>query len=163
MNVFVLCTGRCGSHAFAEVCARYITNYSVSHERNISNIFARLDYPENHIEIDNRLSWFLGRLDIEYGNSAFYVHLKRNQIDTVTSLAKRYHFGIIEAYRTGIYLGMDTDVDRVEVATDYYVTVTSNIDLFLKDKAHKMIIDIEDLRDTFPLFCKAIGANTSDN
>lgn len=63
-NVFVLCTGRCGSTTlFAQAC-QHIENYTASHE---SKIFLlgdkRLEYSQNHIEVDNRLSWFLGSLE----------------------------------------------------------------------------------------------------
>ncbi len=63
---------------FIQAC-KHISNFSSSHESRCGLLAeARLDYPENHIEADDRLSWFLGRLDKQYGNSAFYVHLKRN-------------------------------------------------------------------------------------
>ena len=93
MNVFVLCTGRCGSTTFIESC-RHIRNFSCAHEsrtRLLGN--ERLAYPPNHIEADNRLSWFLGRLDREYGDDAFYVHLVRNTKDVARSYARRFTSG----------------------------------------------------------------------
>ena len=39
-----------------------------------------LAYTKGHIEVDNRLSWMLGRLDKVYADDlAIYVHLKRNR------------------------------------------------------------------------------------
>ena len=74
-NVFVLCTGRCGSTTFVQAC-QHIENYTASHESKISLLGdQRLEYSQNHIEVDNRLSWFLGSLDKKYGDNAFYVHL----------------------------------------------------------------------------------------
>ncbi len=85
MNVFVLCTGRCGSSTFIEAC-HHIANYTSAHESRSSLLGAeRLAYPAQHIEADNRLSWLLGRLDAAYGDSAFYVHLQRNHPDTAAS------------------------------------------------------------------------------
>ena len=56
MNVFVLCTGRCGSTTFACAC-RHIENYTAAHESR-SHLAGpeRFAYPEDHIEVDNRLS-----------------------------------------------------------------------------------------------------------
>jgi hypothetical protein len=63
VNVFVLNTGRCGSVTFIEAC-RHIRNYSAAHESRATLIGEqRLAYAANHIETDNRLCWFLGRLD----------------------------------------------------------------------------------------------------
>ena len=100
MNVFVLCTGRSGSTTFYRAC-RHITNYSAGHELNTSEVGrARLDYPEDHIEVDNRLSWLLGRLDQAYGDRAFYVHLTREEEATARSFDRRWasRYSIIRAY-----------------------------------------------------------------
>ena len=83
MNVFILNTGRCGSSTFIKAC-HHITNYTSGHETMSSQVLdARLGYSENHIEADNRLSWFLGRLDQKFGSEAFYVHLSRDKSATV--------------------------------------------------------------------------------
>ncbi len=96
-NVFILCTGRCGSSTFIRAC-KHITNYTASHESRISKGgYNRLQYPAHHIEADNRLSWFLGRLENKYGDDAFYVHLKRNIKDTAASLLRRYDRGYYES------------------------------------------------------------------
>jgi len=74
-NIFVLSTGRCGSTTFYKACSHF-SNYTSGHETLSSKLgIQRFAYPAFHIESDNRLSWLLGRLDTEYGNSAFYVHL----------------------------------------------------------------------------------------
>ena len=84
LNVFVLCTGRCGSVTFARAC-RFIDNYTAGHETAHGY---NLEYPDRHIEVDNRLSWFLGRLDERYPD-AYYVHLLRRREDVVQSFARR--------------------------------------------------------------------------
>jgi len=66
-HVFVLCTGRCGSVSFAKACGHF-TNYTAGHDTNRQPGPARLDYSARHIEIDNRLAWFLGGLDERYGD-----------------------------------------------------------------------------------------------
>ena len=71
MNIFVLNTGRCGSTTFIKAC-QHIRNYTALHESRANRIAEqRLAYPRDHIEADNRLSWFLGRLDRQkFGNIA---------------------------------------------------------------------------------------------
>lgn len=155
MNIFVLNTGRCGSLTFAKAC-RHITNFTSGHESNIGICGpTRLKFPDNHIEVDNRLSWFLGRLDFEYGNRAFYVHLRRNRDDVVASFAKR-EGGIMKAYTNG---GIIFDrISPLAAAADYYETVTANIELFLRDKTQKMVFQIESANEALEEFWTAIGA-----
>jgi|WetSurMetagenome_2_1015567.scaffolds.fasta_scaffold27948_2 hypothetical protein len=159
MNVFVLNTGRCGSTTFIMAC-RHITNFTCAHESRTALLGEdRFDYPENHIEADNRLSWLLGRLDKIYGDNAVYVHLKRNEHDTARSYVKRFSSGIMRAYRKGgILMGLQGENDPLAVALDYCFTVNSNIELFLKDKTHKMEINLESIDQDFTAFWKFIGA-----
>ena len=160
MNVFVLCTGRCGSVTLTEAC-HFIKNYSSAHESRSSLLGAdHFAYPANHIEADNRLSWFLGRLDAHYGDNAAYVHLTRDIHAVAKSYAGRYDIGIMKAYRgKGILMGLPEDADPLQVALDYCQTVNSNIKAFLKDKTKKMDFMLEDADRDFPRFCDFIGAD----
>jgi hypothetical protein len=158
MNVFVLNAGRCGSTTFIKAC-KHITNYTSAHESLINNMGAqRLSYPGNHIEADNRLSWFLGRLENAYGNNAFYVHLKRNIDDTVASFSKRIDFGIMKAYEQGILMLEDHMASADDIARDYIETVDCNIKLFLKGKTNQMDVSLERITSDFPIFWKRINA-----
>ncbi len=159
MNVFVLCTGRCGSTTFARAC-EHIDNYSSSHESLTEFLGAkRFDYPLNHIEVDNRLSWLLGRLDQAYGNKAFYVHLTRDLEKTCESLVKRINQGIMRAYKTpGILLNMDKSTEPYKIAEDFCLTVNANIKHFLKDKKKKMNFSLENASSDFVKFCNYIDA-----
>jgi hypothetical protein len=160
MNVFVLCTGRCGSLTFSKAC-NHIKNYTSSHESNLY-LFGnkRLIYPENHIEIDNRLSWFLGELDKIYGDNAYYVHLIRDTVDVAKSYLKRWDGGIMRAYRDGIILEIEKngDYNKLELAISMCNTINNNIELFLKDKTKKMKIDLKESKSKFIDFCSDIKA-----
>lgn len=119
----------------------------------------RLDYPENHIEADNRLSWLLGRLDKKYGDDVFYIHLKRNESDVARSFTRRYSSGIIKAYRGGgILMGLSEKSDPMSVSLDYCDTVNSNIELFLKDKSKKITINLENIDQGFTKFWNIANA-----
>jgi len=160
MNVFVLNTGRCGSTTFIQAC-RHIKNYTSAHESRSGLLGqAHFDYPENHIEADNRLSWFLGRLDRRYGDEAFYVHLRRDDLETARSFERRFGFrrGIIAAYRSNLHIGLDESTPPLEICLDYCDTVNSNIELFLKDKTRKMEFRLERAADDFRRFWEQISA-----
>ncbi|MCW8956631.1 MAG: hypothetical protein OQL09_07090 [Gammaproteobacteria bacterium] len=118
----------------------------------------RLTYPDNHIEADNRLSWMLGRLDKQFGNAAFYVHLSRDMDTTADSFAKRKEFGIMKAYKEGVLLFGEDHQTAKEVAMDYIDTIESNIELFLKDKTNKMNFHLESAKEDFEEFWTMIGA-----
>jgi len=158
MNIFVLCTGRCGSTTFTKAC-KHINNFSSSHESRSHFLGEeRFQYPINHIEVDNRLSWLLGRLDNAYGKEAFYVHLKRDISKVAMSFTKRYEGGIIKAYRGGgILMGLPRNTPPMKVSYDYCETVNENISLFLKDKA-KMEFNLESYESDFPKFWSKISA-----
>jgi hypothetical protein len=158
MNVFILNSGRCGSTTFIRAC-QHITNYTCAHESLIAETGPRrLNYPANHIEADNRLSWFLGRLDQAYGDDAFYVHLHRNTQDTIASFARRIDFGILKAYEQGILLHDEHRLPAEEVASDYLQTVNSNIRHFLKDKSACMDVSLESVETDFAEFWQRIDA-----
>ena len=158
MNVFILNTGRCGSTTFIKAC-EHISNYSAAHESMATQVGEkRLAYPAQHIEADNRLAWFLGRLDRVYGNNAFYVHLSRNKNQTIESFSKRKDFGIMQAYKEGILLGGESGQSADQIARDYIETVESNIELFLKDKTSKMSFSLDNAQLDFKIFWDKISA-----
>ena len=154
-NVFILCTGRCGSTTFIKAC-NHATNYSAGHETRTGMIGNdRFSYPASHIEADNRLSWLLGRLDKVYGNTAFYVHLVRDAEATAESFAKRKG-GIMKAYvGTGILMGC-REQSALVIARDHVDTVNSNIEHFLSNKTNKMKIRLENAKDDFVRFSQLI-------
>ncbi|MBT3030788.1 MAG: hypothetical protein AB2672_17665 [Candidatus Thiodiazotropha endolucinida] len=157
MNIFILNAGRCGSTTFVQAC-QHISNYTAAHEsRSTLTGKLRLSYPDNHIEADNRLCWILGRLEREYGNDAYYVHLTRDRRQSVESFVKRKEYGIMQAYREGILMGGQQQ-SAAEIASDYLDTVACNISLFLKDKRHKMAFSLENAASDFVDFWHWIGA-----
>ncbi|MCW9014383.1 MAG: hypothetical protein OQL06_11415 [Gammaproteobacteria bacterium] len=161
MNIFILNTGRCGSTTFIKAC-EHITNFTAGHETRANCIGEdRLDYPDNHIEADNRLSWVLGRLDKKYGNDAIYIHLSRDKKKTIESFARRNDYGIMKAYREGILLGGQDAQSSADLARDYIDTVEANIEFFLQDKTKKMQFSLENAKADFQVFWELIGAEGS--
>ncbi|MEN8108254.1 MAG: hypothetical protein ABFS22_09630 [Pseudomonadota bacterium] len=158
MNVFILNTGRCGSVTFIRAC-QHISNYTAGHETRSNRIGdAHFNYPDNHIEADNRLAWFLGRLDRAYGDNAIYVHLRRDPDATARSYVKRYGGGIIRTYRKSILMGRPDISDPMTVSQDFLDTVTSNIELFLRDKSQVIDFSLENTHQDFRKFFNVIKA-----
>jgi hypothetical protein len=158
VNVFILNAGRSGSKTFARAC-EHITNYTSAHESRSGLLGeAHFNYPENHIESDNRLSWLLGRLDRRFGDRAFYVHLTRDVTPVAASWAKRSYTGMMNAYRYAVLWHCPKDATPIEVALDYCDTVEQNIRLFLRDKKNRMEFRLEEGRADFPEFWRRIGA-----
>ncbi len=156
MNIFVLCSGRTGSVTFTNACS-HISNYTAAHESRMQFLGTeRFAYPARHIEADNRLSWFLGRLDQAYGDNAFYVHLVRNPDDVARSFVRRYRSGIMRAYADAILTSPSQA--PIAVARDYCDTVNRNIELFLKDKSQTMRFQLEDAQTQFGEFWERISA-----
>ncbi len=155
MNVFVLCTGRCGSMTFERAC-RHASNYTTAHESGHRMRYS-LQYPDNHIEVDNRLAWFLGRLHNMYP-TAYYVHLRRDAEAVVRSYAARKAseptkmlHGFMCAVKQGWHAGLLAE------AREMVATVNANIGHFLRDKRHT-VMNIETAIHLFPVFWKQIAA-----
>ena len=159
-NVFILSTGRCGSTTFIRA-AEHMTNFTAGHETRTNLVgAARLAYPPGHIEADNRLTWLTGRLDKVWGDNAHYVHLSRNPDALLGSLLDRYDWGIMKAYRREILMrgAKNREATPEEFCYDYINTVTQNIELFLRNKSHVSIMQLENMEEQFPEFWSNIGA-----
>lgn len=163
MRVFILSTGRSGTLAFARAC-KAINNYTSGHETRARRLGAdRFDYPDQHIEADNRLVWFAGALDRDFGKDAFYVHLIRDRKKTVESYNRRWvrYGSLVRAYCEGIHQITLHRLDkqrRLDVVEDFYDNVNANISHFLKDKEKVLTIHLEHIQEEFPVFWKQIGA-----
>lgn len=153
MRVFVVGTGRCGTVTFARAC-QHISNYTSAHESRISEIEGRLDYPDNHIEVDHRLAWHLGSLLRRYPD-AVYVHLTRDREKVVQSWAKRLTVrgGMLPAFMNGILFRPPPDAEAaVRLMVD---TVIDNIEAILPDC---LTIPIEDPHEPFDELWHQVGA-----
>jgi hypothetical protein len=163
MRVFILSTGRCGSSSFIKAC-NHITNYSAGHETKVRKLGnERFNYPIQHIEADNRLSWHLGELNKLFGDDPFYVHLKRNRDKVAKSFSRRLFTptSIMDSYAEGIKMMPAEELsapERLQMSYDYIDTVNANIQYFLEDKSKKMVINLESIKEDFPEFWDRIEA-----
>ncbi|MGB0639914.1 MAG: hypothetical protein ACPGTU_11310 [Myxococcota bacterium] len=165
MNIFVLSTGRAGSKTFAWAC-QHLTNFTARHELRAHQIGPiRFAFPDNHIEVDNRLSWHLGLLARHYDDKdVFYVHLKRDAEKTAQSFLRRwsastFRASIIHAFAHGVVMkGNDwEESERIEVCRYYVDTINANIEDFVKNRPH-MTVHLEDGGVSFEAFLDRIQA-----
>lgn len=135
-------------------------NFTAAHESCKSAVGdARLAYPDRHIEVDDRLSWLLGRLGRAFPDDrTFYVHLRRDDEATARSFVKRWGKGIIRAYAKGILTGPVKQRDPLEVCLDYCDTVNQNIESFLESRPHSMTFRLEDADAGYREFWSRVGA-----
>lgn len=143
-----------------ERACRHLTNYSVAHESRCNALGEeRLHFPDNHIEIDNRLTWFLGRLDATYGKEAIYIHMTRDSETVAKSYGKRWNreTSIIRAYAYGILKRQEQHIGNTgDICLDYVETVNENIVQFLKDKPKSMTFRLENAEEDLPKFWSLI-------
>ena len=145
-------------------------NFSVAHESNspalhdgVREPYRNLRFPDQHIEVDNRLSWFLGSLEREYGDNAYYVHLLRDREEVARSICARgeesilfsYAAGILQYYNRARGLG---EARRYEIGLQYWETVNANIESFLRDKTRRKTMWLHNLKDAFVEFWHEVGA-----
>jgi outer membrane murein-binding lipoprotein Lpp len=163
-NVFVLCTGRCGSVTFANACG-HLSNFTAGHESNSRLVGPeRLRYPSRHIEVDNRLAWYLGRLGATYDDArTLYVHLRRDPEEVAHSHLVRWEStfkaSMIRAFAHGIVMeGHDWPLEqRMDVCRDYVATVNANIEEFLRGR-DALTVDLETAKPDFARALDRIGA-----
>lgn len=161
MRVFILCTGRSGSNTIIRAC-EHIENFTSGHETLSDQVGEnRFNYPDNHIEADNRLSWFLGTMDKKFGE-AFYIHLIRNKKDTVNSFNRRWVINggrsIITSFAWSLLMTPPDEKKKLKICERYYDTVNDNIEFFLKSRTKKLTIHLEAPEKDFMLFWDTIGA-----
>lgn len=164
MRVFVLGTGRCGTTTFVRAC-EHLDGFSAGHETRVRRIGDdRFDYPDGHIEADNRLAWFLGALGDRFdGTDVLYVHLRRRRDDVIASFLERWDAGhrtsIIRAFAHAVVMHpSEWAADRVEDVCAFYVdTVTANIAAFTAGRP-SIEVHLESIVDAFPAFAGRIGA-----
>lgn len=128
MRVFVLCTGRCGSVTLVEAL-KTATNYTVEHESHWGQVMPhRIDFPDDHIEVDSRFAWVLGGLGERYPD-AFYVHLTRDRTKVAKSFNRRWANTTMRGY-----LALTNLPEGISTALDYVEVVNGNIRHFLRGK-----------------------------
>lgn len=161
MRIFVLTTGRAASTTFAQACV-HLEGMTASHESRSQLIEGRLDYPDNHVEVDNRLAWFLGSLDRLYDDAdTFYVWLRRDRAAVSQSYSKRWFVrqSLVRAFHHGILMrkGVPTAPERLDSCDLCMRTIEDNIEFFLKGRSNSCVVTVENLQEDFQRFVQRVG------
>jgi hypothetical protein len=162
MRVFVLTTGRAASQTVARAAA-HIEGMTAAHESRRGLLDGRLGYPDNHVEVDNRLVWFLGSLDRLYDDDqTFYVVLKRDADAVAASYVRRWHItvSIVRAFYNGILMSRKrkpSPSERQQAARLFVQTVEDNVDHFLRNRDNCCVIRTDSLEADFFRFLDRAG------
>jgi hypothetical protein len=139
---------------------------------------ARFAYPDDHIEVDNRLSWFTGELAERFPD-ARYVHLVRDPAATADSYLERWPRPpasrrerlrkawasrapgalLLPAFANGIVMRWTKwpEQERRAVSEFMIQTINANIREFLRGRDH-LTVELESAADSFRTFWDWIGA-----
>ena len=164
MRVFVLTAGRTASQTVALAC-EHIEGMTAAHESRRRMINERLNYPDNHIEVDNRLVWFLGSMERLYDDAdTFYVFLRRDPEKVASSYIKRWHItvSIVRAFYHGILMcrhEKPTEAEKLASTRLFVQTVEDNVRSFLSRHPHHVVINTETLEADFFAFMDTAGLN----
>jgi hypothetical protein len=162
-NVFILSSGRTATTAMAKACS-HIPGYSADHESRSRLPFAeRLNYPEWHIEADNRLLFFLMQLEDTYGDDALYVYLDRSAEEVAESYARRWHLNvsIVRAFTHGIQMIPRVTRDGIRKQCHEFVSYsTDSFGRFLERRQHVVHLDTTRLSEEFSKLCELLEVKT---
>ncbi len=161
MRVFVLTTGRAASKTFAKACG-HIKGMTAAHESRAEMLSDRLVYPDQHVEVDNRLVWFLGSLDRLYRDTeTHYVFLKRDRAKVSESYLRRWFVrqSLVRGFYHSILMRKgDPSPDERAIACDLCIeTIEDNIDFFLRGRQNVSVVNVETLRADFATFIERAG------
>lgn len=153
MRVFVTCVGRAGSVSFREAC-RPATNYRTGHESKSG----LLEYPDGWIEVSPQIRKCIALLARKYPD-AKWVHLIREPIGCVRSLARLGHGSVMRAYAT-LYPSVMPSDQLDDIAERFYAcendTIAAQLDRV--PTAQRMEMHLETIREQWPRFWEWIGA-----
>lgn len=146
----------------------HLGNFTAGHETRTGALGdARLDYADQHVEADNRLSWFLGDLGERFGDEPLYVHLRRDPEQVAASFERRWRSwrtnpggaSVVRAFAHGVVIPGDdwSEAERLDVCRFYVRTVTKNIEAFMADKTNTMTVRLEEASTWFPTLWHRIG------
>lgn len=161
MRVFVLTTGRAASKTFAKACG-HIKGMTAAHESRSQLLTDRLVYPDRHVEVDNRLVWFLGSLDRLYDDvDTHYVFLKRDRAKVSESYLRRWFVrqSLVRGFYHSILMRKgDPSLDERAIACRLCVeTIEDNIAFFLRGRHNASVVNVETLKADFSAFVERAG------
>jgi hypothetical protein len=157
MNVFVISPGRTATTTFSEAFAS-LPGYTSLHESRVTELGdRRILYPNNHIECDNRLVWFLCRLTRKYGEHSILVVLKRDKEKIALSYNNRWRkILIMKAFSQGILMrGFRSN--NLDVCREYVEYCYEQIDFYSKYWNRVIYIDVDNPENGISELLETVG------
>ena len=144
MNVFFVSPGRTGTKSISRVL-KTIDGFTSLHESRVQELGeSRIEYPDNHLESDNRLTWFMPQLTKKYSDKALLVIVHRDREEVARSYNDRwYKINIMKGYSQGILL-RDLSDNNLDVCRDYVNHVYTTLDYFKDSWKNVIEMNIKD-------------------
>lgn len=157
MNVFIVSPGRTATTTFAHAF-ELVDGYTSAHESRCQYLGSeRVNYPQNHVECDNRLTWFMARLTNKYADNSVLVIVHRDKSEVAKSYNQRwYKINIMKAYAQGILL-RPLEGNDISVCRDYVDYVYEQMDFFSPMWRNVVHVDMRDLTPGITEVLELIG------
>jgi len=141
-------------------------NFTCNHESNYGHLgLERFSYEDQHIEVDNRMIWFLELLEERYDfEDCCFVHLHREREKVVQSFGRRWLLpnSIIRAFTIDICgvspLKLRSRKQRRAAIELYYDVVNTKIKKYTGEQYNSYEVNLERLEADFSIFWDGIGA-----
>ena len=143
MNVFFISPGRTATTTFANAC-KCVEGYTSLHESQVQLLGdKRIAYPENHLEFDNRLVFFLADLTQKFAaNRGVLVIVHRDHHEVASSYNRRWSkINIMKSWSQGVHL-RELSQNTYEVALDYVQYCYRQLDYFKPQWQHVVELDV---------------------
>lgn len=160
MNVFFISPGRTATTTISEAFS-HVPGFTSSHESLVQELGEyRVDYPENHFECDNRLTWFLPRLTEKYGDSvdSLLVIVKRHRSQIAASYDQRWDkINIMKSYSQGILL-RPLSANNIQVCEDYVDNVYEQLEFAVPRWKNVITMDLSMPEPAIRQVCAFVGS-----
>lgn len=145
-NIFIISPGRTATYAMSKAFSN-VSDYTCAHESRVGFFNdQRINYPDNHIELDNRLSFYLPQLTRKYSKkNSLLVIVNRDRNSIAKSYNKRWRkINIMKAFSQGIHMN-DLQSNNIDVCLAYVNYIYETIDYFKPQWDNVLEIEFSDL------------------
>ena len=145
MRVFFISPGRTATTTLAKSFGQ-IKSLTSGHESNVKNRLGdRVIYPDNHVEADNRLLFFMPQLTERYGETELLVIIERNRAEIANSYRKRWwKFNLPKIFAQGILM-RDVKENDDKLVDDMVDWAYEQIHYFSKDWKNVITIKFDEI------------------
>lgn len=157
-NVFIISPGRTATSAMSKALS-HVSGFTSLHESRVSFLQdERINYPNFHIELDNRLSFYMPQLTKKYSKKeSLLVIINRDRKSIAESYNKRWRkINIMKAFSQGIHM-RNLNSNNIDVCLAYVNYVYETLDYFKNDWDNVLEVDFSNLNAAITQILKRIN------